>query len=135
MNTSAPTRTSPAGLALRWVSIAIALLILLVALYTWATLSWSYADGERAGYVLKLSKKGWLCKTWEGEMQMVAIPGAVPEKFAFTVRDEAVVAKVNAELGKLVTLSYEQHKGVPTTCFGDTMYYAKGVEVVPQQGK
>jgi len=134
MNTAAPTR-SVAGQALRWGAIAVGLLVLLIALYTWVTLSWSYADGERAGYVLKLSKKGWLCKTWEGEMQMVAIPGAVPEKFAFTVRDDAVVGKINAQLGKLVTLSYEQHKGVPTTCFGETMYYAKGVEVVPLQGK
>ncbi len=104
--------------------------ILLVALYTWSSLTWIYSRGERAGYVQKFSNKGWLCKTWEGELAMVSLPGAMPEKFYFTVRDDVVAARINASLGKRVALGYAQHKGVPTRCFGETEYFVQDVRVV-----
>ena len=91
--------------------------------YTWFTLTWSFSKGERAGYIQKLSKSGWLCKTWEGEMAMVTMPGAIPEKFLFSVRDEEVARRINKLSGKRVILVYEQHKGVPTSCFGETEYF------------
>jgi hypothetical protein len=99
-----------------------------VALYVTAALSWSYSKGERAGFLQKVSEKGWICKTWEGELSLVALPGAAPEKFLFTVRDDAVAQLVNAAAGKRVTLTYEQHKGLPTSCFGDTDYFVVGVK-------
>ncbi len=102
----------------------------LCAGYVWVTLHWSYSSGERAGYVQKFSKKGWLCKTWEGELQMVPVPGAAPEKFEFSVRDDAVALKINSSMGRKVNLHYEQHKGVPTSCFGETEYYATDLQVV-----
>jgi len=102
----------------------IATVVVLGALYTWFTLSWSYAEGERAGYLQKFSKKGWLCKTWEGEILLASMPGAIPERFAFTVREEAVVQQLQNNIGKRVQVTYEQHKGVPTTCFGETEYFA-----------
>src|SRR5437899_4966990 len=92
----------------------------LLGVYTWATLNWSYSRGERAGYVQKLSKRGWLCKTWEGEMAMVTIPGTMPEKFFFTVRKDSVAEAITTTLGRRVAVAYEQHKGVPVSCFGDT---------------
>ena len=98
------------------------LAILAVALYLFVATRWSYAAGERAGYVQKFSKKGWVCKTWEGEIAMANLPGAMPEVFAFTVRDEAVAAQINAQLGARVVLAYEQHLGLPS-CFGDTSYW------------
>jgi len=101
--------------------------IALFALYIYIALNWSYSTGERAGFLQKVSNKGWICKTWEGELSLVAMPGAAPEKFLFTVRDEAVAQKVSAAAGKRVTLNYEQHKGLPTTCFGDTDYFVVGV--------
>ena len=104
--------------------------VVIAALYLWIALSWSYSDGERAGYVQKLSNKGWLCKTWEGELAMVSIPGSTPEKFYFTVRDAKVAEKINATVGRRVSLSYEQHKGLPTTCFGDTEYFVIDVKSV-----
>jgi hypothetical protein len=104
--------------------------LLALALYIWAVLSWSYSEGERAGFLQKVSYKGWLCKTWEGELSLVAIPGAAPEKFLFTVRDEAVAQQLNAVAGKRVTLKYEQHRGLPTSCFGDTDYFVVGVAVI-----
>jgi hypothetical protein len=104
--------------------------LLVFALYTWSALNWSYSEGERAGFVQKFSKRGWLCKTWEGELAMVNIPGSLTEKFQFTVRDDKIADYINASLGKRVTLSYEQHVGIPTTCFGETQYFVTAVRVV-----
>ncbi len=104
--------------------------IVLFVLYTWSALQWSYSEGERAGYVQKFSKKGWICKTWEGELAIVTIPGTMSEKFNFTVRDDGVAERINQSLGKRVAISYQQHKGVPTTCFGETEYYVVAVRVV-----
>ena len=106
--------------------------ILLFALYTWSALQWNYAEGERAGFVQKFSKKGWLCKTWEGELAMVAMPGTNPEKFFFSVRDDQVAQHINSSMGRRVALSYQQHVGVPTTCFGETEYFVVAVKVLPQ---
>ncbi len=100
------------------------------AAYTWVALHWSYSEGERAGFMQKLSKKGWVCKTWEGELSLVALPGAAPEKFLFTVRDDEVAAKINQQVGQRVALTYEQHIGLPTTCFGDTEYFVTSVKLV-----
>lgn len=104
--------------------------LLVFALYTWAALTWSYSSGERAGYVQKFSKKGWICKTWEGELAMVSIPGTMSEKFLFTVRDDSIASRINAAMGKRVSLTYEQHLGIPTTCFGETEYFVDSVKVV-----
>src|SRR5205085_12130830 len=98
--------------------------------FAWLTLHWAYSDGERAGYVQKLSRKGWLCKTWEGEMAMVTMPGTVSEMFAFPVPDGAVAAKIKAIVGKRMALHYEQHRWVPTSCFGDTEYFVTAVRMV-----
>lgn len=98
--------------------------------YTWATLTWVYSEGERAGYVQKFSHKGWLCKTWEGELAMVNVPGALQEKFSFTVRDDVVADYLTASMGRRVALTYQQHKGVPTRCFGETEYYVVAAKVL-----
>jgi hypothetical protein len=89
-----------------------------------------YSEGDRAGYVQKFSKKGWLCKTWEGELAMASMPGAMPEIFAFTVRDDSVAAEINRHMGDRVTVTYEEHRGVPTTCFGETPYFVVGVRPI-----
>ena len=104
--------------------------ILGFAAYVWGALTWSYSSGERAGFMQKLSKKGWVCKTWEGELSMVALPGAAPEKFEFSVRDDAVAERINAAVGKRVALQYEQHMGLPGNCFGDTQYFVTDVKIV-----
>ena len=78
----------------------------------------------------KFSKKGWICKTWEGELAIVSIPGTMSEKFYFTVRDDAVAARINQSIGKRVSLTYEQHLGIPTTCFGETEYFVVDVKAV-----
>jgi hypothetical protein len=112
------------------IAAAIVAPLLLFVLYTWSALTWTYSSGERAGYVQKFSRKGWVCKTWEGELAMVAVPGSMPEKFYFTVRNDSVAQLINQSLGKRVALHYAQHKGVPTSCFGETEYYVSDVKVV-----
>ena len=105
----------------------VAVVIAVVVGFTAFTLSWTYAAGERAGYVQKFSKKGWICKTWEGEMAMVTMPGTVAEKFYFTVRDDDVAHQINSTVGKRVVLTYDEHKWIPISCFGDTGYFVNGV--------
>ena len=103
-------------------------IVLLFAGYVWVALNWSYSKGERAGYLQKFSQKGWLCKTWEGEMQMIPAPGVLPEKFLFSVRDDAVAMQLNTAMGKKISVSYEQHKGIPTNCFGESEYFVTSVK-------
>jgi len=99
--------------------------------FTWLTLNWTYSDGERAGFLQKFSHRGWICKTWEGEMAMVTLPGTVAEKFLFTVRDNDLAKQLNATIGKRVTVHYEQRKWIPTSCFGDTEYFVTSVQLTP----
>jgi hypothetical protein len=119
---------------LKWIALLVVVPILGVAAYTWLVLTWNFSSGERAGYVQKLSKKGWLCKTWEGEMALVSMPGTVAEKFPFTVRSDAIARQINDSIGAKVALTYEQHIGIPTTCFGETGYFVTAVKTVPDQG-
>jgi len=108
----------------------VAIVLAVFAAYLWIVLHWSYSEGERAGFMQKLSSKGWVCKTWEGELSLVALPGAAPEKFLFSVRDDAVAAKINQSVGQRVALTYEQHVGLPTSCFGDTEYFVTNIRTL-----
>jgi hypothetical protein len=100
--------------------------VIIIALWIWIALGYTYASGERAGYIQKISKKGWLCKTWEGELAMANLPGTMPQIFTFTVRNDSVAHVIEQNAGKQVSLTYEQHRGVPTSCFGETEYFVTG---------
>ncbi len=115
---------------LKAIFVTAGVVIVLLVGFTYFTLNWSYADGERAGYVQKLSRKGWVCKTWEGEMAMVTMPGTVAEKFHFTVPDDDVAKKINGTVGKRVALHYQEHKWIPFSCFGDSGYFVTDVRVM-----
>ena len=104
--------------------------VLLFALYTWGALKWVYSSGERVGYVQKLSEKGFVCKTFEGELVLVSMPGTQAEKFFFTVKNKEVADKINESIGKRVSLTYEEHKGIPSSCFGETSYFVQNVSVM-----
>ncbi len=122
--TVAPRRRTSALKMMFWLLLVP---IVLIVGYFAVVLNWNYSTGERAGWVQKLSRKGWLCKTWEGEMAMVSMPGAIPEKFLFTVRDDTVAESINKVMGKRVTLHYEEKVGLPTTCFGETRHFVTSV--------
>jgi hypothetical protein len=136
IDTGAPLSTSPQKPKKKgsWKITAVLFLLVLplaaFALWVTVALNFSYSSGERAGIVQKLSNKGWVCKTWEGELSMANGANVMPEKFQFSVRDEQVAATINASLGRQVKLSYEQHLGVPTKCFGETDYFITKVDVL-----
>ena len=131
------TAVSPIGVAPRprrrklriWLwAVGLVLVVALgLAAYTASTLAIAYSTGQRTGYVQKLSRKGWLCKTYEGELAMTPVPGTAPQMFHFTVRDANVARAIDEASGTQVVVDYDQHLGVPTSCFGETEYFVTRV--------
>lgn len=131
---TAEIQATPSWRRRHWRKI-VALAVVLVPIFifaAWAsiTLSYAFSTGERAGFAQKLSKRGWICKTWEGELAMVNLPGAMPEIFRFSVRNDSIARVLERNLGKRVSVSYAQHRGVPTSCFGETEYYITNVRIL-----
>jgi hypothetical protein len=124
--TPAPVRRS----RFKWYLLGfVAAVAALVVLYTLLMLWWSYSDGERAGVLQKFSQRGWVCKTYEGELAMYVVAGVAPQIWSFSVRDESVVEELNKAVGQHVRLHYEEHRGLPTDCFGETDYFVDRVEI------
>ena len=120
-------------MTLKRIALSLLLLAVLVTLYFTAALKWSYSSGERAGWIQKLSNKGWICKTWEGELALVSLPGtSTVEKFIFTINDENVAAELSKAMGRRVTLHYEEKVGLPTSCFGETRYFVTRVTLASE---
>ena len=130
---SPPDVPPPRNRRRKWPWIVAAVVLspaILLSLWTVMALNYSYSQGDRAGYVQKFSKKGWLCKTWEGELAMVNYPGAMQQQWEFSVRDDSIADVITRSLGKRVSLHYDEHRGVPTSCFGETQYYVTSVRVL-----
>ena len=104
--------------------------IICAAAWIWVSLNISYSNGERVGYIQKISKNGWVCKTWEGELAMSNVPGQAPQLFNFSVRSDSIASIIDKTVGKRVAVHYEQHVGVPTSCFGETEYFVNGLRVI-----
>jgi hypothetical protein len=125
---------TPAGFS-RYVArivLVLAILVVLVAAgWTWLTLSWAYSVGERAGVLQKFSRKGWMCKTHEGELAQYVVGGVAPQIWYFSVRDAAVADQMFKVVGQNVQVRYREHRGIPTNCFGDTPYFAESITIVP----
>ena len=113
-----------------WLLVLVLTPVVLFALYTVGALSWTYSEGSRAGYLQKISRKGWICKTWEGELALTTVPGVAPVLWNFTVRKEAVARQLNIVIGRRVLVFYREHKGIPSRCFGDTNYFVDSVKIV-----
>jgi len=127
----APVR--PIGRHRRWPWVLAAVVlspIAVIALWTVIALNYSYSQGNRAGYVQKFSRKGLICKTFEGELAMVNVPGALQERWEFSVRDDSIAHLITSSMGQRVSLTYDQHVGVPTSCFGETQYFVTGIQVL-----
>jgi hypothetical protein len=103
------------------------------ALWTWLTLAWAYSDGERAGVLQRFARKGWLCKTQEGEIALYygggqyLGPGSSPQMWDFSVRDKSVAAQLDKAVGHRVQLHYTEHPGIPTSCFAETRFFVDRV--------
>ena len=125
---------TPAGFGRYFARIALMLAILVVLVaagWTWLTLSWAYSVGERAGVLQKFSRKGWMCKTHEGELAQYVVGGVAPQIWYFSVRDAAVADQMFKVVGQNVHVRYREHRGIPTNCFGDTPYFAESFTIVP----
>ncbi len=119
--------------AMRWLVIVVGVLIVAACAYTWVTLNWSYSEGERAGILQKFSRKGWICKTYEGELALYIVQGMSPQIWEFTVRDDTLAEKLRNAVGEKVHLHYTEHHGVPSSCFADTNYYVDNVKVLASE--
>ena len=119
------------GRAAKLLLIVLAAAVVLVALWTWFALSWSYSEGDRAGTLQKFSHKGWVCKTYEGELALYVVGGVAPQIWNFSTRDPVLAEKLSKAVGQKIQLHYSEHRGVPTSCFAETSYYANGFTVVP----
>jgi hypothetical protein len=134
---AAKRRTS--GRIGRWFIVLLLLLVLGSGLWTWLTLAWAYAEGERAGMLQKFVRRGWLCKTQEGEIALYygggqyMGPGASPQLWDFSVRDPSVAAQLSRAVGHRVQLHYTEHPGIPTSCFADTRYFVDRVTVTDNE--
>ena len=124
----------PRKSGLKWIIWLVALPLLMFAAYLVFVFNWSYSEGERAGYLQRFSHKGWLCKTYEGELAMTTVPRVAPILWNFTVRDDAVADQLNAMAGKRVVVYYEEHRGIPTTCFGETGHFVSRVREIEDIG-
>jgi hypothetical protein len=131
VSTSPTTPLDRAGRTVtRWLAGLLVAALALTALYTWFALSWAYSTGERAGLLQKFSERGWLCKTWEGELAMYVVAGVQPEIWRFTVRDEAVARELLSAVGRRVQLHYDERIALPTSCFGDTRYFVDRISAI-----
>ena len=119
------------GARLMWTLLA---LCVLLTLYTLFLLSWSYSEGERAGVLQKFSRRGWICKTNEGELAMYVVGGVAPQIWNFSARDKTVADRLHQAVGHQVRLHYEEHPGLPTSCFGETRYFVNHFEIVDSPG-
>lgn len=126
-----PPPSRPSLFRRHWGKLTVLTLVLVpvigMSLWLVVTLTYKYSEGTRTGYVQKLSRKGWLCKTWEGELAMTTQPGTAPQIFNFSVRSDSVAREIEKIEGSQVTLYYKEHRGVPTACFGETQYFVDGV--------
>lgn len=102
--------------------------LVLIILYLLLVLNWSFSDGDRVGYLQKFSHRGWICKSYEGELAMTTVPGVAPMIWTFSVWDKSVAEQINGLLGRKVVLHYREFRGIPTDCFGSTDYFVDGVQ-------
>ena len=130
MNTTSVSAAARRG-KFKWYLLGfVVALLALVVLYTMFMLWWSYSDGERAGVLQKFSERGWVCKTYEGELALYVVAGVAPTIWNFSVRDAEVAAELSKAVGQNVRLHYREHRGLPTNCFGETDYFVDRLEAV-----
>ncbi|HTS88504.1 MAG TPA: hypothetical protein VMG41_08440 [Gemmatimonadales bacterium] len=117
----------------RYLILFLLAVLLLSAAYSWFVVNWDYSNGYRSGQLQKFSQKGWICKTHEGELWQSVFGNVVPNKdniWLFTVRSDRVAHQLETLVGKNVRLHYTEHRGIPSSCFGDTRYFVDSVAAV-----
>jgi len=131
-NSTGRRRSSGAG---RWFVLLLLVIVVGSGLWTWLTLAWAYAEGERAGVLQKFVRRGWLCKTQEGEIALYYGGGQYmgagnsPQLWDFSVRSKSVAADLSKAVGHRVQLHYTEHPGIPTSCFAETRFLVDRVTI------
>jgi hypothetical protein len=98
---------------------------LLIASYMSFVYYATYSEGIRSGELIKISSKGVLFKTWEGEISQ-GISGAQIFKFSVLDKDEKVIQDLKDFQGQYVKVTYiERYRTFPW--WGDTNYYVTEV--------
>ena len=69
-----------------------------------------FSEGERKGTLVKLTKKGNVFKTIEGEMWMSCRQVMNAEKFFFSVTDEALSDSLMKMQDECVSVTYKQYR-------------------------
>lgn len=125
----------------RWFLILLVLLLGGSWLWTWLTLHWAYAEGERAGVLQRFVRRGWVCKTSEGEIALYyggsqyMGAGLSPQLWDFSVRDPVIAAALSKAVGHRVQLHYTEHPGIPTSCFAETRFLVDRVTITDDETK
>lgn len=123
---------------LKWISASVLIVCLLIAGgLGYYILFGSYSEGTRSGRLIKISNKGFLIKTWEGEIDVGGIstsPGRrnglnVSSTWAFSVDGDRkdLLAELERLSGADVRLHYEE-RFVRLFWRGDTKYFVTKVE-------
>ena len=61
---------------------------------------------------------------------MYVVGGVAPQIWNFSVRNDAVIEQLHKAVGQQVRLHYREHRGLPTSCFGETDYFVESIEIV-----
>jgi hypothetical protein len=122
----------------RKISIRIGLILvtLLIAAFLFVNYA-SFSSGYRAGVPIKISHKGVIFKTWEGQLNVGGLTnsgqGAIPTTWEFSIEEDAaeVREKIDQAIseGKRVKLRYKE-KYFRLFWKGDTKYFVYEVEIL-----
>ncbi len=86
-----------------------------------------YSEGTRSGELIKITHKGVLFKTWEGEISQ-GISGAQIFSFSILDKDKKIIEKLKEYQGKYVKLNYVE-RYASFAFWGDTKYFITDVKL------
>ncbi len=110
------------------------LISIITVTITFLYFNFTYSEGNRAGMLIKFSTKGFVFKTYEGELNVGSVNPGVGSSVAnntwsFSVKDKKLADQLSIMEGKMVRLHYkEKIKNLPWQ--GETKYFVDKVEVL-----
>ncbi len=130
----AETKSSGASGMLKKILVGIVFLLVLALVITFLVFNFKYSEGSRAGVLMKFSKRGYVFKTYEGELNTggvgnIANTAQVNQVWNFSVKEEGFADTLHFYEGKKVILFYQQKiKHLPWQ--GETDYFVNRVQEV-----
>lgn len=116
----------------RFILILLGLAILSGVIFVWVS-GWTFSEGTRAGELIKVSRKGVVFKTYEGQINLGGFEsdaeGIVGNIWAFSTTDEKVYKRLQELEGKKIKLHYKQ-RYKPMVWQGKTEYFVEKVELI-----